>query len=85
MATEQEDIEFYKKEISNYEKKIKEKKKKKKIICNYLLEKYLEIKCKKDNENIALYFKEEFHRLLFELKDLEKFLKFLQDHIKIFY
>ena len=27
MATEQEDIEFYKKEISNYEKKIKEKKK----------------------------------------------------------
>ena len=30
MATEQEDIEFYKKEISNYEKKIKEKKKKKK-------------------------------------------------------
>ena len=81
MATEQEDIEFYKKEISNYEKKIKEKK----IICNYLLEKYLEIKYKKDNENIALYFKEEFHRLLFELKGLEKFLKFLQDHIKIFY
>ena len=32
MATEQEDIEFYKKEISNYEKKIKEKKKKKKIV-----------------------------------------------------
>ena len=71
MATEQEDIEFYKKEISNYEKKIKEKK----IICNYLLEKYLEIKNKKDNENIALYFNEEFHRLLSELKDLEKFFK----------
>ena len=81
MATEQEDIEFYKKEISNYEKKIKEKQ----IICNCLLEKYLEIKYKKDNENIALYFNEEFHRLLSELKDLEKFLKFLQDHIKIFY
>ena len=81
MITEQEDIEFYKKEISNYEKKIKEKE----IICNYLLEKYLEIKYKKDNENIALYFNEEFHRLLSELKDLEKFLKFLQDHIKIFY
>ena len=81
MATEQEDIEFYKKEISNYEKKIKEKQ----IICNHLLEKYLEIKYKKDNENIALYFKKEFHRLLSELKDLKKFLKFLQDHIKIFY
>ena len=80
MATEQEDIEFYKKEISNYEKKIKEKQ----IICNYLLEKYLKIKYKKDNENIALYFNEEFYRLLSELKDLEKFLKFLQDHIKIF-
>ena len=66
MATEQEDIEFYKKEIFNYEKKIKEKQ----IICNYLLEKYLEIKYKKDNENIALYFNEEFYRLLFELKDL---------------
>ena len=81
MATEQEDIEFYKKEISNYEKKIKEKQ----IICNYLLEKYLEIKNKKDNENIALYFNEEFYRLLSELKDLENFLKFLQDHIKKFY
>ena len=81
MTTEQEDIEFYKKETSNYEKKIKEKQ----IICNYLLEKYLEIKNKKDNENIALYFNEEFFRLLSELKDLEKFLKFLQDHIKIFY
>ena len=43
MATEQEDVEFYKKEISNYEKKIKEKKK----ICIYLLEKYLELKGKK--------------------------------------
>ena len=81
MATEQEDIEFYKKEISNYEKKIKEKQ----IICNYLLKKYLKIKYKKDNENIALYFNEKFYKLLSELKDLEKFLKFLQDHIKIFY
>ena len=81
MATEQEDIEFYKKEISNYEKKIKEKK----IICIYLLEKYLELKEKKANENIISYFNTEFHRLLSELKHLEKFLKFLQDHIKKFY
>ena len=81
MATEQEDIEFYKKEISNYEKKIKEKK----IICIYLLEKYLELKGKKVNEYIVSYFNTEFHKLLLELKHLEKFLKFLQDHIKKFY
>ena len=43
MATEQEDIEFYKKEISNYEKKIKEKQ----IICNYLLEKIFRNKIQK--------------------------------------
>ena len=81
MATEQEDIEFYKKEISNYEKKIKEKK----IICIYLLKKYLELKGEKANENIVSYFNTEFHRLLSELKHLENMVKFFQDHIKIFY
>ena len=81
MATEQEDIEFYKKEISNYEKKIKEKK----IICIYLLEKYLELKGEKADENIVSYFNTEFHRLLSELKHLENMVKFFQDHIKIFY
>ena len=81
MATEQENIEFYKKEISNYEKKIKEKK----IICIYLLEKYLELKEKKANENIVSYFNTEFHRLLPELKHLENMVKFLQNHIKKFY
>ena len=80
MATEQEDIEFYKKEISNYEKKIKEKK----IICIYLLDKYLELKREKANENIVSYFHTEFHRLLPELKHLENMVKYLQEHIKIF-
>ena len=81
MATEQEDIEFYKKEIFNYEKKIKEKQ----IICIYLLEKYLKLKGKKANENIVSYFNTEFHRLLSELKHLENMVKFLQNHIKKFY